>query len=113
LPISEILRWSPSDQLGAATSLQDEREACPGCGLRPDQHSTVEAVLTSCPGCEARTRTGKQIGKNDVGVRTAFALVDDSRRSVWARFTHRGMTWAQKHRRDPDGLIVDDPADAD
>lgn len=111
--MSTVLAWSEHDQLAAITSLANEREACPGCGLRPDQHTSVAADLDRCPGCEARTRIQKSIDGDDPGLRTVFVTVDDTRDSVWAKYTSVGAHWAAKHRHDPNRLHVADPTNLD
>lgn len=105
-----MLGWDDRDQLAAATSVQNDREACPGCGLRPDQHPHVESDLDRCPGCEARARTAKKIGADDYGLRAVFYPVADSRDSIWAKLTQKGAQWAAKHRHDP-GVIRINPDD--
>jgi len=102
-----VLDWSPADQLAAATSVADEIEACPGCGLRPDQHHMVEADLDRCPGCEAKAAKHGEVGEHDRGMRIGFYPVDDSRLSVWAQYTQEGRRWLAANRSAPDGLIYD------
>ena len=107
-----MLAWSPADQLAAVTSVQNEREACPGCGLRHDQMTLVEADVERCPGCEAREREAKR-ASDSVGLRTRFYPVADTRQSVWARYTADGKRWLRKVRRDPDPILLRSPDDAD
>jgi len=102
--------WSPDDQLQAATSLADETETCPGCGIRPDQHHLLEAGLDRCPGCEARAKLQASLTESDRGMRIGFYPVTDSRVSVWAAFTQKGKAWAMSHRGDP-ALLYDPGAD--
>lgn len=108
-----MLDWDADDQLAAVTSVANETEACPGCGLRPDQMTSVNAALTRCPGCEARQREHRKIGEHDRGMLTVFEHVADARDSVWARLTRKGAEWANRHRHDPGPLYVTDPDNPD
>lgn len=103
--------WSPADQLAAAVNVLNESEACPGCGLRPDQHHQVEADLTSCPGCEARAAAAKDLTDKDRAKLVGFFPVADTRESAWARYTLAGSRWRAQHRHTPPGLIYDPQAE--
>jgi len=105
LPVSTVLDWSPVDQLAAVASIQNEQEACPGCGLRPDQHRLVEADLSACPGCDARAAVVQKLTAADSSRLVGFFPVSDTRLSVWARYTQEGARWTAEHRHRPDGLF--------
>jgi len=105
LPFSTVAAWSAADIVHAATSIADDVEACPACGLRPDQYPFVEADTGHCPGCEAKQRVAKDIDPKSFGTFASFYPADDGRNSVWARFTRSGKQWARTHRRHPDPVF--------
>ena len=108
LPVSAVYGWSMSDLVAAVTSIVNEAERCPGCGLSDSDRRWVAAELVTCPACEDRDRQLDQLRdmKSTAGWRARFrqlTSVDESMlESSWARFTIDGARarakWRSEHR---------------
>ncbi|MCK9929319.1 hypothetical protein MXD62_19405 [Frankia sp. Mgl5] len=73
IPHSRFLGWDELDQDKAIAYAAYEREACPNCGTRADEWdpkqggdaSAYEAAVHTCPGCNIRGGTERQIREGD------------------------------------------------
>lgn len=61
LPVTTVAAWPHSDLVAAVTSLVDELERCPGCGLSEGDAWHVTADLSWCPTCADRDRQLKKL----------------------------------------------------
>lgn len=73
IPHSEFLAWDELDQDKALAYARFRHEACPGCGTRPDEWDpkrggdagAYEPAVHTCPGCNLRGGTERQIREGD------------------------------------------------
>jgi hypothetical protein len=111
-PVSfEAARWSDADLDAYMRSLEQDRERCPSCRLHPDAAKHVNAVIDSCPTCEARDFRRKELGQFDrPGAFVRWLVIDDpdeaASSSAWAMFTPAGSRARKRHEAglppDPD-----------
>jgi hypothetical protein len=104
-----VLAWHPADLTAAVTSLLDDAQRCPDCGLSDDDLRHVEIDVTRCPACEAKESIARQV-RDEVKDNPAAAAgmkvrpfpVADPLDSVWATMTVDGLRWrdAERRRRD-------------
>jgi len=77
IPLSEFLRWSPTDQDAALDWMVYENQRCPNCGTHPADWAEDEFAFHShakeCKGCKAKQQYSASIGSDERGVFAALS----------------------------------------